>query len=195
MNRKPSRGEVSRRAGRATARSTLPQRCLSPPTRKNSRAEMTPWAMLANSAACRPVSDAGGQGEGDEPHVRHRRVGDQPLEVALDEADQRPPDDADDAGDGEHRREPAEAVGHGGDRQPHQAVGAHLQQHGGQQHRPGGRARWCGPAAARCAPGRPAPSPTARATSSAATSSCRSAGRAAPAPAASGPQVGGAAPR
>ena len=65
---------------------------------------MTPWAMLANRAACRPVSVPGRERQGDEAHVRHRRVGDQPLEVALDEADQGPPDDADDAGDGEHRR-------------------------------------------------------------------------------------------
>ena len=140
MSRKPSRGEVSRRAGRGTVRSTLPQRCLSPPTRKNSRAEMTPCAMLANRAAWMPVSRPGGEGEGDEAHVRHRRVGDQPLEVALDQADQGAPDDADDADHAEDGRQPGEAVGHRGHRQAHQAVGAHLQQHGRQEHRPrGGR--------------------------------------------------------
>ena len=89
--------------GPGAARSALPQRSLSPPTTKNSSAVMTPWAMLANSAACRPVRGAGGEAEGDETHVRHRRVGDQPLEVALDEADQAAPEDADDA---ERRRAP-----------------------------------------------------------------------------------------
>src|SRR5664279_273573 len=47
----PSRGETSRRAARAVARSADPQRSLRPPTMKKSRADTTPWAMLANSAA------------------------------------------------------------------------------------------------------------------------------------------------
>ena len=43
---------------------------------------------------------AGGQSEDHEAHVRHRRVGDQALEVTLDEADQSTPEDRDGGGDG-----------------------------------------------------------------------------------------------
>ena len=46
---------------------------------------------------------AGGEAEDDEAHVRHRREGDEPLEVALDEADEAAPEDADDTGDREDR--------------------------------------------------------------------------------------------
>ena len=153
---------------------------------------MTPWAMLANSAAWMPVSDAGGQGEGDEAHVRHRRVGDQPLEVALDQAGQRPPDDADDAGDargparaGRSRRARWRPAGAPGRRCPSSAA------------RPPAAptrrwARWCGPAAARCAAGTPAPSPTGPSTSSAATSSWRSGGQRGTRAGGERPQVGGA---
>ena len=67
---------------------------------------MTPWATLANSAACSPVRVPLDEAEGDEAHVRDRGVGDEPLEVALDEAGQSSPDDADDAEDGEDRARP-----------------------------------------------------------------------------------------
>ncbi len=82
-----------------------------------------------------------GQREDDEAHVGDRGVGDEPLEVALDEADEPTPDDADDPEDREHRGEPPEAVGHARHGQPDQAVGTHLEQHRREQHRPGGGGR------------------------------------------------------
>ena len=87
---------------------------------------------------------AGREGEHDEAHVGHRRVGDEPLEVALDEADEGAPDDADDPGDREDGAQRGEALGHRGERQPDEAVRAHLQEHGGEQHRPGSGGRRVG---------------------------------------------------
>ncbi len=84
---------------------------------------------------------AGREGEGHEAHVGHGRVGDEPLEVTFDEADQGTPDDADHPGDPEHGGEPPEAVGNAGDREADQPVGAHLEQHRREQHRAGGRCR------------------------------------------------------
>ena len=127
----PAQPRHAGRAGRA-GRGEVGEWCRSfrAPTTRNSRAEMTPWATFANSAACRPVSGERGDAEQHEAHVRHRREGDQPLEVALDEAGQAAPEDA---GDAERRR--AAAPGCGRRRgttatgEPDQAVGAHLEQH------------------------------------------------------------------
>lgn len=92
--------------------------------------------------------DAGGghagDAEQDEAHVADGAVGDQTLEVALGtladqgEAGERAVDDADGGQRGEVRREGLHALGRDGQRDPHEAVGAHLQQHTGQQHRADG---------------------------------------------------------
>src|SRR5690606_15639079 len=89
----------------------------------------------------RALEAAGGEREraqDDEPEVGHRRVGDQLLQVGLDDRHYGPVDDAD------HRqrrqdRDPVDGhLGKEGEVEPHQAVGAELQHDAGQEHRTGG---------------------------------------------------------
>ena len=76
--------------------------------------------------------------EDDEAQVADGGIGDQLLQIGLHQRDQRAIDDAD---DGQHD-DPAGAlcalVGEHADVEAHQAVGAHLQQHAGEQHGAGG---------------------------------------------------------
>ncbi len=64
-------------------------------------------------------------------------VGDHPLEAGLGERDQRPVDHRDHPGHDEHGRVLAPRAGQHRHRDPEEPVGAHLQQHSGQDRRPG----------------------------------------------------------
>jgi hypothetical protein len=81
----------------------------------------------------------GGDAEQHEAHVADGRVGDEPLEVAAvalagePEAGERAVDDADDGEGGQVGREGPYAVRRLGEHDADQAVGAHLQQHSGEQ--------------------------------------------------------------
>ena len=79
--------------------------------------------------------------EHDEAQVRHRRIGDERLEILLHQRDHRAVQDADER----QRRDPRhEGVGRGREErqaEAHEAVGAHLQEHRGQDHRAAGGRR------------------------------------------------------
>ena len=87
--------------------------------------------------------DAGGREGRDAEHheaeVRHRRVGDQLLQVGLHQRDEGAVDDADHREDAHERREAHRRVREERDGEPEEAVAAHLQQHAGQDHRARGR--------------------------------------------------------
>ena len=68
---------------------------------------MRPCAMLANSAALKPVAGQRGDAEQHEPHVADAGVGDQPFQVSLGEAGQRAVDDRGHGEQAEVRRAPA----------------------------------------------------------------------------------------
>ena len=99
-----------------------------------------------------------GDAEHHEAHVGHRREGDEPLHVGLGEAAERAVDDADDR---EQRRctgaHVCGRVGQDRDGDADEAVGAELQEHGGQDHRALRSAPGCGRRAARCGTGTSAP--------------------------------------
>ena len=63
------------------------------------------------------------------------RIGDEGFHVLLDEGHQASVDDPDDGQDGQARGEGRRGLRKEGEPQPQEAVGAHLQEHGGQQHR------------------------------------------------------------
>ena len=76
----------------------------------------------------------GEQAEGAEAHVADGGVGDQPLPVGLHEADERPVQDGDERGGGQQARRLPRRVRKQRHGEAKQAVGAELQQQGGQQH-------------------------------------------------------------
>lgn len=80
------------------------------------------------------VSGRGGRadGEDDVAHVVHRRVGDHPLEVGLGQGDECSVEDRDDTDDDDHGGVTAPGVGQHRHGDAQEAVGAHLQQHPGQ---------------------------------------------------------------
>ena len=73
-----------------------------------------------------------------EAEVAHRAVGDQALPVLLDESDKRSVNDPDDRESGDPPHRFAARLGQERNREPHEAVGPHLQQHPGQDDRTGG---------------------------------------------------------
>ena len=82
----------------------------------------------------------GGEGEGaehDEAEVGDRRVGDEPLQVALHRGDDRAVEDADHAEGHQRGREPHRRLGEQVEAEAHEPVGAELQHHAGQDHRAG----------------------------------------------------------
>ena len=74
-----------------------------------------------------------------EPEVRHRRVGDELLDVVLGVCHQRPVHDPDHPQDEDPRPHHEGRVGEDRDGEPEESVHAELQQHPGQDHRSGGR--------------------------------------------------------
>ena len=81
----------------------------------------------------------GEQAEGDERHVRDRRISDQLLHVALHQRDQAGVDDRDRRQDEHQRNELRRAVREHRQREADEAVAADLQQHAGEDHRARGR--------------------------------------------------------
>ena len=79
------------------------------------------------------------QPQHDEAQVAHRRVGDQLLEIGLHHGHQRAIDDADDRQQQEHRQGGLRRLREERNRETHEAVAAHLEQDGGQNHRTRGR--------------------------------------------------------
>ena len=73
------------------------------------------------------------------PEVADARVRDQLLHVRLHHRHQRAVDDADHRRTARYGAKCSAAVREQREREPHQAVGAHLQQHAGQDDRAGGR--------------------------------------------------------
>ena len=76
--------------------------------------------------------------EDNESKVADGRVGDQLFQIRLHERNQRAIDNADQCQNDNPRGIAARLGGEEADIEPQQAVGAHLQQHAGQQHRSGG---------------------------------------------------------
>ena len=74
-----------------------------------------------------------------EAHMRHRRIGDELLDVGLHQRDQRGEDDRDHREREHHRREGVARVREHRQRDPDEAVAAHLQEDARQDHRAGGR--------------------------------------------------------
>uniref|UniRef100_A0A0N5A6U6 LigA n=1 Tax=Parastrongyloides trichosuri TaxID=131310 RepID=A0A0N5A6U6_PARTI len=96
-------------------------------------------AQHLEDGALHPSVVAGEDAQGDEAHVRDRRIGDQLLHVGLTEGDQRRVDDGDHR-QGEHqRREHLRRQREHRDVEQDEAVAAHLQQDGSQDDRTGGR--------------------------------------------------------
>ncbi len=81
----------------------------------------------------------GTDGQGDVAHVVDGGVGDHPFEVGLREGDQRAVQHGDHADADEDEGVLAPGVGQDGHGDAQEAVGAHLQQHPGEDRRPGGR--------------------------------------------------------
>ena len=76
-----------------------------------------------------------GDAEQDEAHVPDAGVRDEALDFGLRQADQATDEDRGHREHPEHGRHPAGTVGQYPDRHPEQAVGAHLQQYPGEDHR------------------------------------------------------------
>jgi len=80
--------------------------------------------------------DGGEDAGGDEAHVADARIGDELLEVLLHERDRGPVEDGDHGQARDQRHEVDGRVGEERQAEAQHAVGAHLQQHAGQDHRP-----------------------------------------------------------
>ena len=94
---------------------------------------------LLDDAALDAHRVEGEHAQHDERHVADRRVGDQPLPVALRHGDQRAVDDADDRQRRDHRDERPRRVGQDRQAEPDEPVRPHLQEDGRQDDRAGRR--------------------------------------------------------
>ena len=92
-------------------------------------------AQHGDDAALDPERVWGEQADGDDAHVRHGRVGDQLLHVALHQGDQRGVDDRHDREREDERREVDRGLGQHRQREAQEAVAAELEEHARQQHR------------------------------------------------------------
>ena len=110
------------------------------PTRMNSAPVDTPWFTICSTAPVTPCGLSANRPEHDEAHVRDRRVRDELLDVALHPRDQRAVDDADDREPDDPRRPVDGGLREQRQRVAHEAEGAELQQHA-REHRRARRRR------------------------------------------------------
>ena len=112
------------------------------PQQEEERAGGDPVADHHDEPALQPVHGQREDPDHHEPHVRHRGVGDQLLGVGLDRRHPRRVDDPRHADDEHHRddRRVLRRAREEGQQEPEEAVGPHLEQQRGQDHRArGGR--------------------------------------------------------
>ena len=97
---------------------------------------VSPWLIIVKMPPSRPCVVRAKMPTTTKPEVRDRRVRDQPFQVRLHGGDDGAVDDADRPQHEEQRREVDRGLREEREREAQEPVGAHLEQHAGQDHRP-----------------------------------------------------------
>ena len=109
------------------------------PTRRNNAPVVSPCESIVNRPPEIPGCVSANMPSTTNAEVRDRRVGDDPLQVRLHRRDDGAVGDADHREHEQDRREVDRGLREHRDREPQEAVGAHLEHHAGQHDRTGGR--------------------------------------------------------